>query len=111
MCIFLSLRKRTLSVVWFGGGGCCFSPLIVEILFIEHEYDRVKEQKCQVLFLVALGKIVDFSTTIICSFFCINLKQVLEEKTALDVQHLLETSSFNLLQIFIIHLFSFLYLI
>lgn len=84
----------------------------MEILFIEHEDDRLKEQKCQVLFLVALGKIMDFSTTIICSFFCINLKQVLEEeKTTLDVQHLLKTSSFNLLQIFIIHLFSFLYLI
>lgn len=51
------------------GGGCCFSSLIVEILFIEHEDDRLKEQKCQVLFLVALGKIIDFSTTMICSFF------------------------------------------
>lgn len=57
MHIFLSLRKIIL-------GRLEFFYVIVKILFLEHEDDRLKEQKCQVLFLVALGKIMDFSTTI-----------------------------------------------
>lgn len=56
MHIFLSLRK----IIFV-------PPVIVEVLFLEHENGRLKEQECQVLLLVALGKIMDFSTAIICN--------------------------------------------
>lgn len=59
MPIFLSLRKMIL--------GRGFFSVIAEILILEHDDDGLKEQKCQVLFLVAFGKIMDFSTTIICN--------------------------------------------
>lgn len=59
MHIFLSLRKMIL--------GRGFFSVIAEVLILEHDDDRLKEQKCQVLFLVSLGKIMDFSTTIICN--------------------------------------------
>lgn len=80
----------------------------MEILFLEHEDGRLKEQECQVLFLVALGKIMNFSTAIICNLLFHKCKTGFQIKTpTLDVQHLMETSGFNLLQIFIVRFSSF----
>lgn len=76
MHMFLSLRKMGLGRVFF-------FPVIVEIFFLEHEDDRLKEQKCQVLFLVALGKIMDFSTTIICNLLLHKSKTGFGKKTQL----------------------------
>lgn len=85
-----------------------FHPLIVEIFFLEHEEARLKEQQCQVLFLVALEKIMDFSTAIICNLLLHKCKTGFQGKNPTsDVQHLMETSGFNLLQIFIVHFSSF----
>lgn len=98
MHIFLSQRKNDFF----------FSPVIVESLFLEHEDGRLKEQECQVLLLVALGKIMDFSTAIICNLLLHKCKTGFQKKTAtLDVQHLIKTSGFNLLQVFIVHFSSF----
>lgn len=59
----------------------------MKILVLEHEDDGLKEQKCQVLFLIALGKIMDFSTTITCNLLLRKCKTGSEKKTTLDVQH------------------------
>lgn len=73
-----------------------FFSVIVEMLLLEHKDDRLKEQKCQVLFLVALGEIMDFSTTIMCNFLLHKCKiDVGGGKPPLDVQHLMETSGFQ----------------
>lgn len=80
----------------------------MEILFLEHEDGRLREQECQVLFLVALGKIMNFSTAIICNLLFHKCKTGFQKKIpTLDVQHLMETSGFNLLQIFIVRFSSF----
>lgn len=52
----------------------------MEILFLEHEDGRLKEQECQVLFLVALGKIMNFSTAIICNLLFHKCKTDFQKK-------------------------------
>lgn len=103
MHIFLSLRKMIL--------GRGFFSVIAEILILEHHDDGLKEQKCQVLFLVALGKIMDFSTTIICNLLLHKCKTGFGKPTLFSIWWKLQVSIFCKSSSYISLAFSFFYLI